>query len=128
MVHEGALRAPLVYGGVLGWAVRVGREGEGTHKGCPYGFGRGGAVWVVQVGRGGAPCGCPYGFGRGVLGWAVHIGREGEGTHKGRPYGFGRWAVGGGCVVLGGRGGGGEGTHKGCPYGFGRGGCVGGSG
>ena len=50
--------------------------GEGTHKGCPYG-------WIIRArARGeGTHKGCPYG-------WILRAHTRGEGTHKGCPYGW----------------------------------------
>ena len=76
--------------------------GEGTHKGCPYGW----FTWARTH------KGCPYGW----FMWARS--HEGEGTHKGCPS-CGRATHGGRAPTRGAPTvGGGEGTHKGCPYGW----------
>ena len=73
------------------------RRGEGTHKGCPYGWIGGGPR------RGeGTHKGCPYG-------WIGGGPRRGEGTHKGCPYGW----IGGACE--------GGGRPQGVPLRLGRG-------
>ena len=56
----------------------VGRAhgGEGTHKGCPYGW----IMWARTRGEG-THKGCPYG-------WIWGRAHGGEGAHRGCPYGW----------------------------------------
>ena len=77
----GPLRTPFLIGEghfLLPFLGRAGSlsmlTGEGTHKGCPYG-------WIICARGGeGTHKGCPYG-------WII-CARGGEGTHKGCPYGW----------------------------------------
>ena len=114
-------------------AVSWDRGGEGTYKGCPYGWimrrphgGRAPTRGAPTVDNEGAHTGGEGTHKGGAYGWIMrgpHGGRAptrgaptvdnegahtgGEGTHKGGPYGW---------IMR--RPHGGEGAHEGCPYGW----------
>ena len=135
----GPLRTPFLIGEghfLLPFLGRAGSlsmlTGEGTHKGCPYGWittaltgeraptrGAPTGGLFARTRGGGHPQGVPLRLdylrahgGTGThkgrpYGWITTAHTGGKGTHKGRPYGWIATAHTGG-----------KGTHKGCPYGW----------